>query len=61
MDKIVFDTKDGKVVFTPRSDKFSYFYKFNQLQGIVGNSGGLRYSKAASCYVPANKLLKKNH
>lgn len=60
MDKIVFETKDGNVILNPRSDKFSYFCKFDQLRGIVGNSGGPHYSKANSCYVPAKELLKKN-
>lgn len=60
MEKIVLKTDSGEVVFRPRTIEYSTFYKFDELQGIVGNSGGPHYSKTDSCYVPAKELLKKS-
>lgn len=51
---------NGETILIPmRKPSDSVFFKFNELQGIVGNSGGKKYSKSESCYVPARELLKK--
>lgn len=50
---------DGKryMVVFPK-EQFSYFCKFDQLQGIVGNPKGIRIAKKDSCYRPASRLIK---
>lgn len=60
MDRFRFETKDGRTVITPLPDKFSYFCKFDQLQGIIGNPKQVRVAKKDSCYLPAPQLIKRN-
>lgn len=51
---------NGETILMPiRKPSDAVFFKFDELQGIVGNNGGKRYSKNESCYVPANELLKQ--
>lgn len=60
MDKFRFETKNGEMKIAPRPEVSSYFYKFDQMQGIIANPGQARVSKEESCYIPASQLIKRN-
>lgn len=60
MNRFHFHTKDGKTIITLTQNNESYFFKFDQIQGIVGNPKQTQIPLQDTCYAPVSKLIKRN-